>query len=244
MSRSTSAPLNQGASDMNMFSFTDMGAGPAGNPGNPGLFDETFDLNVSTNTQSSFHSSDEATVSPQDLFKDPSPSAPPSSAFTNLTSPSWDSPDVTESFDTSPLFYANDNDLGVGDKWFPLFPGDHTGSDESPPTQTKEVHDRNSLTSEARRRSSPSQSPYGRGAHAKHSSISGVGSRRRDRPLPEIRPEDASDPVSAKRVRNTLAARKSRQKKVEKFDLLEQKIADLTDEVEYWKNMAQGSPSG
>ena len=42
-----------------------------------------------------------------------------------------------------------------------------------------------------------------------------------------------------KRARNTAAARKSRAKKTQERDLLEEEIADLKKQVEYWKTKAQ-----
>ncbi|KAI9892616.1 MAG: hypothetical protein M1814_001309 [Vezdaea aestivalis] len=242
MARSVSAPHNGfGAPDMNLFEFND-------NNNNMFAYDTSLDLNIgvdSHQTTSSFTSSgDEPTVSPQDIFKDPSPSAPASTAFTNLTSPSWDSPDVNDSFDASPLFTNADGDLAGANKWYTLFPEDNTGSDESPANPPRELSDIPSPAGGSRRRSSSGHSPPLRGSHGKHSSISGVGARRRDRPLPDIRPEDESDPVAAKRVRNTLAARKSRQKKVEKFGELEKKIKDLQEQVDFWKSQAQRASGG
>jgi hypothetical protein len=70
--------------------------------------------------------------------------------------------------------------------------------------------------------------------------VSGVGSRRRDKPLPPIIVEDPHDVVAMKRARNTLAARKSRERKVQKFDELEEKIAKLEAERDHWKRIALG----
>jgi hypothetical protein len=41
-----------------------------------------------------------------------------------------------------------------------------------------------------------------------------------------------------KRARNTLAARKSRQRKMQRFEELEDKIAKLEAERDHWKNIA------
>jgi hypothetical protein len=70
------------------------------------------------------------------------------------------------------------------------------------------------------------------------SSVAGVGSRRRDKPLPPIIVDDPSDTVAMKRARNTLAARKSRERKAARFDELEEKIAKLTAERDHWKTLA------
>lgn len=184
------------------------------------------------------------TVSPKDLLRDPLASAPPSAAFTNLTSPSiFDSPDVAESFETSPMFNNADADLGVGpEAWFSLFPGATGESDDSPANPTEDFLDSalaNTGISDGNwRTSSPGHSPpVARGTH-KHSSISGVSSRKRDKPLPPITVEDPSDTVAVKRARNTEAARKSRQKKVQKFEQLEKQIEELQAQVEHWKSLA------
>ncbi|KAI9699034.1 MAG: hypothetical protein M1836_003223 [Candelina mexicana] len=193
----------------------------------------------------------QVTVSPQDLFHDPSASAPPSTAFTNLTSPSIfdESPELLDSFETSPLF-ANDNDPGAGgDKWFSLFPSNSSANDESPLNDHVELVDSSTFsatveTNSTRRKSSNGNSPpSGRGSY-KHSSISGVSAKKRDKPLPPIVVEDPNDTIAMKRARNTAAARKSRQKKVEKFEEQEQKIQDLLNQVEHWKSLALSRNGG
>jgi general control protein GCN4 len=65
-----------------------------------------------------------------------------------------------------------------------------------------------------------------------------VNSRKRDKPLPPIIVEDPNDTVAMKRARNTLAARKSRQRKMQRFDELEDKIAKLEAERDHWKDIA------
>jgi len=76
----------------------------------------------------------------------------------------------------------------------------------------------------------------------RHSSTSGVAtSRKRSGPLPPIVVEDTSDIIAVKRARNTLAARKSRARRVEKFEDMERRIEELESEVEHWKRLAQGT---
>jgi len=175
-------------------------------------------------------------------------SAPNSSALTNLTSPSfsvYDSPDF-ESYHTSPMFNGSDADIGADDPWYPLFP--------STAHQSVEEHKVEANTSESPLGDSPLQpceelelqdhlrkgrSQSRTSPTNKHSSISGVNSRKRDKPLPPIVVEDPNDAIAMKRARNTLAARKSRQKKMEKVEELEAKITLLEGERDYWKNMAQ-----
>ncbi|KAI9674547.1 MAG: hypothetical protein M1817_001885 [Caeruleum heppii] len=189
----------------------------------------------------------QGTVSPKDLVRDSQASAPPSTAFTNLTSPSiFDSPDVTESFETSPMF-NNESDIGA-DSWFSLFPGVAGENGETPPTPAEDVLERAAYMSHVnidQPRQASGRSPQtGRGASAKHSSVSGVNSRKRDKPLPPIQIDDPNDTIAMKRARNTLAARKSRQKKVEKFEELEEVIDQLRGEVAHWKNLALGRDLG
>ena len=215
------------------------------------LFDADFTTPQFTSVnESTAHSAstNTGTVSPKDLVREPQASAPPSTAFTNLTSPSiFDSPDVNESFETSPMFNSGDADMG-GDNWFSLFPNTNAESDESPPNPSDDIIEQPAyaVSSDAgRRRSSPGHSPQGaRGTPGKHSSISGVSSRKRDKPLPPILVEDPTDTVAMKRARNTLAARKSRQKKVQRFDELEKTIEELRDEVTHWKNLALSTNPG
>merc|ERR1712070_927119 len=186
-----------------------------------------------------------ATVSPKDVFNNDS--VPPSTSFTNLTTPGstyLETPE--EEFQTSPLFSDN---LGYGggnqnDNWFPLFPD--TDATPAPPTMERTI----SASSAAqvmvhpggeslhRKRSSTTTSPTFSPV-VKHSSVAGVAARKRDKPLPPIMVDD-SDPVAMKRARNTAAARKSRAKKVAEREDLEAEIADLKSQVEHWKAIALG----
>lgn len=63
--------------------------------------------------------------------------------------------------------------------------------------------------------------------HATDSAFSAVTSHRGDRPLPLIIVDDPSDTLAMKRARNTLAARRSRQQKVERFGEMEERIGKL-----------------
>ena len=208
------------------------------------LFDAGYSTShfTAVNGMNIFHSNDPATVSPKDLLRDPLVSAPPSTAFTNLTSPSiFDSPDVNDSFETSPLFEGADLDAG-NDQWFSLFPVDCTGNDQSPANAATQMYEQTAYALQndsTRLRASPGQSPLvSRAALGRHSSVAGVGAKRRDKPLPPIIVDDPSDSIAIKRARNTSAARKSRMKKVQKFDEMEQIIDDLKAEVARWKDLA------
>jgi general control protein GCN4 len=188
-------------------------------------------------------------------MRDPTASAPASTSFTNLTSPSiFDSPEMHDSYETSPWVNGADVDLNGDNHWFSLFPDQtavpgESGEESSPPNPTEDyVNDplvsSTGPTSTSHRRSSPGQSPAMRNSSGKHSSISGVGSRKRDKPLPPIVVDDPHDTIAIKRARNTLAARKSRQKKVERFEELEKTIEELKDEVEHWKKIALSRSGG
>ncbi|KAI0968142.1 hypothetical protein F4678DRAFT_482135 [Xylaria arbuscula] len=185
------------------------------------------------------------TVSPGELLIREQFSAPNSTAFTNLTTPSnfGESPEF-ENFEVSPNF--GDFDGGSTENWFPLFPEaittDQASAQSKSPLEVPtelEIAETESLP----RRKSGNSPPLSTN-HARHSSVSGVNSRRRDKPLPPIVVDDPNDGVAMKRARNTLAARKSRERKAAKLEELEEKIAQLEKERDHWKRMALRRPSG
>ncbi|CAG8958753.1 hypothetical protein HYFRA_00011597 [Hymenoscyphus fraxineus] len=202
-------------------------------PAVPTIYDPTMNLSSSSSTNM-------GTVSPQDLVvRDSFASAPNSTAFTNLTSPSTynDSPDYNENFEVSP-FVADNDHVVMGDAWYPLFPQDNenqTKVPESPLLPEEELqvaeHLRSNLT--GRRRPGTGSSPIGA-----HSAISGVNARKQNKPLPPIVVDDPNDTVAMKRARNTLAARKSRQRKNQKIEDMEDEIAKITAERDHWKAIA------
>ncbi|KAM6481149.1 hypothetical protein HDV62DRAFT_398357 [Trichoderma sp. SZMC 28011] len=188
------------------------------------------------------------TVSPQDLLiQEPFMSAPNSAALTALTSPSlYNGSPEFDSYDVSPNFGNAEFENGPSDAWYSLFPSD-AGSQEL--ANASESPAQKPLESEPMYRSSSSGSGSGSGSGRKkssgsptgstrHSSVSGVNSRRRDKPLPPIIVEDANDTVAMKRARNTLAARKSRERKAQRFEELEERIAKLEAERDHWKRIA------
>ncbi len=203
-------------------------------PAVPTMYDPQMNLSSSSSTNM-------GTVSPQDLLRDPFTSAPNSTALTNLTSPSTynESPEYQD-YDVSP-FVGNNGDLdqALADPWYPLFPQDdqveQSQVDQSPLLPEEELEVSEHLrTSATRRRSGTATSP----PSGTHSSISGVNARKRDKPLPPIIVEDPNDTVAMKRARNTLAARKSRQRKMQRFEELEDEIAKLKEERDHWKDIA------
>ena len=195
-----------------------------------------FDLNSASSSNTNM-----GTVSPQDLLiQEPFMSAPNSSALTALTSPSLygdTSPDFGDGYDVSPNFGGGDFEVSASDVWYPLFPQDVNAApamtpDQSPAEKSDELEVAEPPVSH-RRKSAGNSPPSGR-----HSSVSGVNSRRRDKPLPPIIIEDPSDVTAMKRARNTLAARKSRERKAVRFDELEERIAKLEAERDHWKKIA------
>jgi hypothetical protein len=202
-----------------------------------------YDMHTNMSSASS-SASNIGTVSPSDLLIREPFSAPNSSAFTNLTSPSIynESPEFHDSFNVSPNFGTEDFGTGSNDPWFPLFPPETTVTqhrsnaaavDDSPAHQSDEL-DMADAPDQSRRKSANSPG----GGHGRHSSVSGVNSRRRDKPLPPIIVDDPSDSIAMKRARNTLAARKSRERKAQRLEDLEAKIAKLEAERDHWKRLA------
>ena len=208
------------------------------------LFDASFDYGThfeSINDPAPAQTPSLQTVSPKDVMVD-SMSAPPSGAYTDLTTPgtsTYDSPFMANSTETSPLFpeesFADDPD-----KWPSLFapieeeaktgPISHFSGASPSPTYVAPKMSRNA--------SSPNQSSSRSSLQGRHSSTSGVAPKRRDKPLPAITVDDPNDTVAVKRARNTMAARKSREKRVERTDQLVNQVTQLEAEVEYWKNIA------
>ncbi|KAI0169071.1 hypothetical protein GGR52DRAFT_574295 [Hypoxylon sp. FL1284] len=238
-SRSASISPSADAFSLEDFSALEGGATTAySSPGVPG-----YDVNVSS---ASSCGSNLGTVSPHDLLiRDTFASAPNSNAITNLTSPSMygESPEFHDNYEVSPNFEGGDFDGNANDRWFSLFPEQNTITkpapvEESPAPQTEEPEPEPEVAERPpqSRRKSANSPPSG--GHGRHSSVSGVNSRRRDKPLPPIVVDDPHDTVAMKRARNTLAARKSRQRKAERFEELEEKIQKLEEERDYWMNRA------
>ncbi|KAK2049176.1 bZIP transcription factor [Colletotrichum somersetense] len=199
--------------DLDLDDFTGFEGGASTTYSSPAM-PSVFDLGGSTSGASNL-----GTVSPQDLLiHEPFMSAPNSTALTALTSPSVynESPDFNDSYDVSPNFGtgdfgAGDFDSGSGDSWFPLFPQEPTPAskdvvtnkhqqqvEQSPATNADDLEVVEFSSSSGHRKSANS-SPSG---SARHSSVSGVNSRRRDKPLPPIIVEDPNDTVAMKRRRS------------------------------------------
>lgn len=182
------------------------------------------------------------TVSPKDLMMDGS--APPSTSFTDLSTPSFESPGLF-SHDTSPAY--PDQELGPGhEEWDPLFPTESLAPSLDEVDAALMVKTGSPASPMIRDLSSSGYSPGSDSAKAKnYSSVAGINSRRREKPLPPIK-FDGSDPIAVKRARNTEAARKSRARKVERNDAMERRIAELEKSLEesqrreqYWRALAE-----
>ncbi|KAK5115989.1 hypothetical protein LTR62_000445 [Meristemomyces frigidus] len=210
-------------------------------------FDDFLDAGVVENLPASgFKAINQGTtVSPKDVFND---SVPPSTSFTNLTTPQsgyLDTPD--DDYQTSPLF--NDNlDTDHSHQWASLFPEYETAATVGAPmmirnassSSTNQVVVHPGGDSLSRKRNSAQVSPASFSPVVKHSTVAGVAARKRDKPLPPIMASE-DDPIALKRARNTAAARKSRAKKVLEREDLEAEIADLQAQVEFWKAQALGT---
>ncbi|KAI5467678.1 hypothetical protein BGZ63DRAFT_419366 [Mariannaea sp. PMI_226] len=238
----TAKMMNAADVELEEFTAFEGGANTAfSSPAIPTAFD--FSGSASSST------SNLGTISPQDLLvQDPFMSAPNSSVLTALTSPSIynESPDFTDGYDVSPNFGSADFET-ASDPWFPLFPQDTTAavvvpektsvpsvpSLDNSPAQNSDDLELGSRSSSGRRKSANSPP-----TSTRHSSVAGVASRKRDKPLPPIIVEDPNDITAMKRARNTLAARKSRERKAQRFDELEDRIAKLEAERDHWKKIA------
>ena len=190
-------------------------------------------------TEATFQPVSNEYVSPKDLFGAADMSAPPSSAFTNLSTPTSfeHSPfGFIASADTSPLYALDDNFDGEQDM-YSLFPTESSSSLELQKTIEPAEPFVNAAVAQpmSRNASSPGQQSI-RTSHQRHSSVSGVNARKRDKPLPPVTVADPNDPVSVKRSRNTMAARKSRAKKQNRMETLETTVDELTAELNRYKD--------
>lgn len=218
--------------DTDLAAFSSLDPGASASYTSPAV-QSVFDLDFSGATGS---------VSPQDLLlHDPLMSAPNSSALTTLTSPSigGESPQFSDCYGVSPEFGTTTFEP-PSDEWFSLFPDESeptpftkTGGDPTlSPAQSVDTIQFNAANARKKTESRPAQG-------VRHSSVAGVNSRRRDKPLPPIVIEDPSDVVAMKRARNTLAARKSRERRAQRMEELEEQLAKVSAERDFWKSRAE-----
>jgi hypothetical protein len=171
------------------------------------------------------------TISPKDLMFDGS--VPPSGTFTDLSTPPYDSP-ATFSQNPSPLF--TDVDYMGQEDWAPLFHDASTAGNvfdaqfdvAAALAQTQQKPEPEPVSPAPKRLSPAKASPIPATGSTKHSSVSGISRSRK-----ELSPIDfdPTDPIAAKRARNTEAARKSRAKKLERQAGAERTISDLRKQI-------------
>ena len=200
-----------------LFAVNGDGGSEFSSPNFPHIHDPTVNLN---------------TVSLQDIYQYP-PGSTPMSA---LLSPF----DDDTSYETSPLFASDDNSLGA-EKWTSLFEPTNDGSPFEPNMEVEIAAILNAEPLEGDSSSaSASASPATRNIGSGSGTLrKGAGVRKRSTPLPDIVVADLNDHVAVKRARNTLAARKSREKRVKKMEEMEVQIEELKGEVEHWKRLYQ-----
>ena len=182
------------------------------------------------------------TVSPQDLFLDRTMSAPNSNVFTNLTTPSMYndslndvSPDQLDSGDVSPMFETNDTAGGCN--WYPLFDEDDSSAEALRMVQSTSS---DSFTSLNLSGNLPDKDDTLR----RLSVAAGIAkARRATRTLGPI-DVDRDDSSAVKRAKNTMAARKSRQKKRDIEDCLRAALEVMTADRDRWMHIAihHGAP--
>jgi len=178
------------------------------------------------------------TVSPSDLFLD----APNSSVFSQLDTPSMydgGSPDDSENYDTSPMLTSIESLGSFTDSWYPLFQANETLDDTL-------QHSTSLISSlEVTDDSLPALSAVTKSIEAGPPALlralstpSGVHKNRRTGKTLEPIELEELDVVSAKRAKNTMAARKSRQKKRDIEEQLRIELAAMTAERDKWMHEA------
>lgn len=70
------------------------------------------------------------------------------------------------------------------------------------------------------------------------SSVSSITSPKTEKPLPSINVENITDADERKRAANTSAARRYRERKIQRVQELEDRVARLEGERDYWKSIA------
>lgn len=208
-----------------------------------------FDFNTATFDNSMIV----GTISPSELMRADSyvMSNPPSTAFPNLNTPDssyLESPAMASSgLNTSPMdngLLDSTLDFSQLDSMAPLFPPDFDQFgqqivDEKPHrdasfTSLKTQSTRSTSSNASpmvRQKSSPGRPPAPYPANVphirKHSESSGISKKVLRKNLPEIEVNSEDDKETAKRKKNTAAARKSRQRKLEMNDAMESEINRL-----------------
>ncbi|KAI9711935.1 MAG: hypothetical protein M1828_001777 [Chrysothrix sp. TS-e1954] len=179
------------------------------------------------------------TVSPRDLLMDMS--APNSNALTNMTTPSLYDDSPEGAYEASPLF-GSDNFDGSSN-WPPLFDNVEDDAGLYVParqsfTSAAEAQDADTSALMERTNSSTSSVDVKPTDLHRMSLTSGISKQRRvGRDLGPIEVVDG-DTQAFKRAKNTLAARKSRQKKRDIEEGLRVELAAMTAERDRWMHTA------
>ena len=250
--------LNVHSLDMNL--FDDLSLSTAGDPLDSTMFpDSNLDFASSwtaiNGSGAAQASTNIGTISPKDIMNDAIiMSAPSSTAFPNLSTPGsgyLESPYLgNSSLDTSPMNGdgALDADLDFGG-YSSLFPdaNDHfTKPNVNANTSfTSASSGYNAASPMVRQKSSPGH-PSSSSRGRKHSTASGVRPSKQHKPLPDIVLDPNKDSKEdLKRKKNTAAARKSRQRKLETAETLQTENERLNEEIERLKQIVYslgGSP--
>jgi len=199
--------------------------------------------------------SNTGTVSPKDIMSDSiAMSAPSSTAFPNLSTPGsgyLESPYLgNSSLDTSPMNGDGALDANLDySSYSSLFPESNEQYNKSSyhanTSFTSASSGYNAASPMVRQKSSPGRPPSSAHGH-QHSTTSGVRPSKQNKPLPPIVIDSNRDSkVDLKRKKNTAAARKSRQRKLETAEALQTENEKLNEEVERLKQIVYslgGSP--
>lgn len=200
------------------------------------MFGSTYLTNFGNDDPTTYSS----TVSPQQLMMGSMDSVPSSANIPDLTPSS----EMLETPDTSPMFADNLMFPAESNDWSslfpennplfpedaPLFPEDNSfAQPKAPVAPTLSRQDSASSTTDSRKRSlgTPSASASPMGVGVRPSAVAGV--RKKSKPLAPIELDKITDPVAVKRARNTAAARKSREKRVNQMETLEAELQQQKD---------------
>jgi len=222
--------------DMDYFHFDEFEDSAGG-----AMEDSTMDSHYCAMNNLSSHTSSTSlqTASPQDIFYPLS--APPSAAFSNLTTPETrfiDSPDVLlydsenqylDDLDPSAPFFGDVPDLFNREamKQQSTMQNLSQAYTIESPSATDAHEDAPAMS----RNTSSTGKPSSRGSQqGRQSSTSGVSKRRAKSDLPPITVQNPNDVIAIKRARNTMAARKSRDRRATHIEELETDNARLLEE--------------
>ena len=177
-------------------------------------------------------------------------------AYLSISNPSHTAPGLVEFgslqnllMDSESRFGRNDAwisyssselDSAVGDPSFPLF-SDATAVDQSPADQAL-PHANKQNEGSKRFANFLRQQPGGLGSATKDSSTSDTSPRKGNQSLPHAVIEDSANIVVKRRARNTLTARESRAKNIQRFNELESGPGNLKNKREQWKALTDKSP--